>query len=188
MPRRARIIVPGIPHHFTQRGNGRQDIFDTDRDRHMFLRLLGNYATRYELEIWGYCLMPNHYHLIAAPQRPDSAARALGRLQADYARYLNLQRDTPGHLWQARFFSRPMDTAYTWRALAYVERNPVRAALAKTADRFPWSSAPFRLGHAAPPAWLNLSEWSRHWNAGDWTSLLQESTGEPAFGEKFHTN
>ncbi len=75
-----------------------------------------------------------------------------------------------------------------WRALAYVERNSVRAALSKTADRFPWSSAPFRLGHAAPPAWLNLSEWSRHWNAGDWTGLLQESTGEPAFGEKFHTN
>ena len=125
----------------------------------MFLRLLGNYATRYELEIWGYCL-------IAAPQRPDSAALC--------------SRPHPSRL-------RPLHQPCS-ATLRGISGNPVRAALSQTADRFPWSSAPFRLGHAAPPAWLNLSEWSRQWNAGDWTGLLQESTGEPAFGEKFRTN
>jgi putative transposase len=104
MPRRARIIVPGLPHHITQRGNGRQDVFDTDSDRQLFLDLLAEYSHRYLLEIWGSCLMTNHFHLIAVPQQDNSAARALRRLEADYARYLNVRRHAPGHLWQARFY------------------------------------------------------------------------------------
>ena len=117
MPGRARIIVPGVPHHFTQRGNGRQPVFDVESDRRLFLDLLAEYSARYWLDVWGYCLMTNHFHLLAVPQRDASAAGALGRLEADYARYLNVRRRAPGHLWQARFFSAPLELPQCWRAL-----------------------------------------------------------------------
>ena len=186
MPRRPRIVHPNEPHHITQRGFGRQLIFDIDDDRRLFLRLLGKYATQYELEIWGYCLMPNHFHLIAVPHNPGSIANALRQLQADYARYFNLRRDTTGHLWQSRYHSTPMDDANTWRALAYIERNPVRAAITEQAELFPWSSAPFHYGIQSPPPWLNVTAWRSHWKPAQWRRLLRESKDETAFAEQFH--
>ena len=187
MPRRPRTIRPHAAHHITQRGNGRQIIFDTDDDRRLFLRLLGKYATRYDLEIWGYCLMPNHFHLIAIPHRTDSIPNTFRQLQADYARYLNLRRDTTGHLWQARYYSVPMDDGHTWRALAYVERNPVRAGIIVQAELFPWSSAPAHYGLQAPPQWLNTAAWRRQWSPHQWRKLLRESKEELIFAEQFHS-
>src|SRR5215467_9003317 len=129
MPRSKRIVVPGLPHHITQRGNGRADVYDSDSDRTVFLDLLASYSRQYRLTVWGYCLMSNHFHLIAVPSHEDSIAKVIGRLEADYARYLNVRRGASGHLWQARYHSVPMDLPYCWRALAYVERNPVRAGM-----------------------------------------------------------
>ena len=186
MPRCPRVIIPGLPHHFTQRGNARQQVFDTDRDRHLFLRLLAQYATKYELEILGYCLMPNHYHLIAIPHHPNSAALALGRLHADYARIININRDACGHLWQSRYHSVTLDPTYTWRALAYVERNPVRANIVPTAQQFPWSSAPARLGITKAPQWLSLQPWSRRWSDNDWHTLLKDFPSEPTVRPRLH--
>ena len=186
MPRRPRIVHPDAPHHITQCGNGRQHIFDTDDDRRLFLRLLGKYATQYELEIWGYCLMPDHFHVIAVPHSPGSIANALRQLQGDYARYINLRRDNPGHLWQARYSSTVMDDAHSWRALAYIERNPVRAAIAEQAELFPWSSAPFHYGIQSPPQWLNVTAWRSHWKPAQWRRLLREFKEETAFAEQFH--
>ncbi|MBI2685202.1 MAG: transposase [Acidobacteria bacterium] len=146
MPRIARIVVPGIPHHITQRGNNRRQVFFTDRDYSLYFRLLREYAQRFELSIWGYCLMPNHIHLIAVPHLPDSLSRTLGRTHADFARIANIQNDTTGHFWQARYYSCPMDDSHTWSALAYVERNPIRAGLTTTAASYIWSSAKAHLG------------------------------------------
>ena len=128
MPRSKRIVVPGLPHHITQRGNGRADVFDSDDDRVVFLDLLAAYSLQYRLTVWGYCLMSNHFHLIAVPSHEDAAAKALGRLEADYARYVNVRRRTSAHLWQARYHSVPMDSNYCWRALAYVERKGVQVS------------------------------------------------------------
>ena len=186
MPRRPRIVRPDAPHHITQRGDGRQHIFDTDDDRRLFLRLLGKYATRYELEIWGYCLMPDHFHLIAVPRSTGSIAKALRQLQGDYARYINLRRDNTGHLWQARYASTVLDGAYTWRALAYIERNPVRAEITEQAELFPWSSAPFHYGIQSPPSWLNVTAWRSQWKPAQWRRLLRESRDEPIFAGQFH--
>ena len=186
MPRRPRIVRPHAPHHITQRGDGRQTIFDNDDDRRLFLRLLAKYSTRYELEIWGYCLMPDHFHLIAVPRSADSIAGTLRQLQGDYARYINIRRDATGHLWQSRFGSTPMDDANSWRALAYIERNPVRAAITEQAELFPWSSAPFHYGIQSPPSWLNVTAWHSHWKPAQWRRLLRESKDETAFAEQFH--
>jgi putative transposase len=178
MPRRNRIIVPGLPHHITQRGNGQKNIFDTDADRLVFLSLLGRYARQYALAIWGYCLMSNHFHLIAVPEREDSASNALGRLLADYARYLNVRRQSSGHLWQARYYSVPMEPGYCWKALAYVERNPVRAGMIDKAEQYRWSSAPSRLGLGSTPAWLELRTWRGQWTPQEWLRFLEDRATE----------
>jgi len=172
MPRTKRIVVPGLPHHITQRGNGRANVFDSDDDRVVFLDLLAAYSLQYRLTIWGYCLMSNHFHLIAVPSHEDAAAKALGRLEADYARYVNVRRRTSGHLWQARYHSVPMDSNYCWRALAYVERNPVRAGMTSAAANYPWSSAQARLGMTPTPAWLDLNPWAQEWTPNEWLKRL----------------
>jgi len=172
MPRGKRVVVPGLPHHITQRGNGQAKVFDCDQDRTVFLDLLASYSSKYGLSLWGYCLMPNHFHLVAVPAEEGTAAKVLGRLESDYARFLNVRRGTSGHLWQARYHSVAMDSLHCWRALAYVERNPVRAGMTAAAVDYPWSSAAARLGAAAVPAWLNLDPWSQHWSKSEWLHML----------------
>jgi REP element-mobilizing transposase RayT len=103
---------------------------------------------QYALTLWGYCLMSNHFHLVAVPAQEGAAAKVLGRLEADYARYLNVRRRTSCHLWQARYHSVAMEAPHCWRALAYVERNPVRAGMTAVATGYRWSSAAARMGKA----------------------------------------
>jgi len=86
MARIARAVAVGVPHHITQRGNGRRDVFFTDRDREVDLNTFLDYAMRYSLRVWGYCLMSNHVHFVAVPESPGSLACAFGRTHADYAR------------------------------------------------------------------------------------------------------
>jgi putative transposase len=178
MPRSKRIVVPGLPHHITQRGNGRAVVFDSDDDRIVFLDLLAGYSRQHRLTLWGYCLMSNHFHLIAVPSNEDVTAKVLGRLEADYARYVNIRRRTSGHLWQACYHSVPMDLPYCWRALAYVERNPVRAGMVAAASDYPWSSAASRLGLTRAPAWLDLEPWTRQWNREEWLQMLGDDSCE----------
>jgi len=174
MPRGKRIIVPGLPHHITQRGNGRAKVFDCEQDRATFLELLATYSLQYGLSLWGYCLMSNHFHLVAVPADEGAAAKVMGRLEADYARFLNVRRQTSGHLWQARYHSVAMDPPHCWRALAYVERNPVRAGLSRAAADYPWSSAAARVGGAVVPAWLDLDPWRQHWSTAEWLCMLSD--------------
>ena len=118
MPRSAGIVAVGFPHHITQRGNGRRAVFFSERDYEVYLRLLAQYARQYRLRIWGYCLMPNHAHIIGAPKHRESLWRTLGQTHGDYARYQNIQQLSCGHFWQARFYSCPMDHVHQWGALA----------------------------------------------------------------------
>lgn len=182
MPRGRRIVVPGLPHHITQRGNGRAKVFDGDQDRAVFLDLLASYSLQYGLSLWGYCLMSNHFHLVAVPAHEGAAAKVLGRLESDYARFLNVRRRTSGHLWQARYHSVAMEPTHCWRALAYVERNPVRAGMTLAAVDYPWSSAAARVGAAAIPPWLDLDPWSQHWSAAEWLGMLADGSQDEITG------
>ena len=141
MPRVARIVVPGIPHHVTPRGNNRQQVFFCDSDRELYLRLLREHAGRFGVEVVGWCPMTNHMHLVAIPAGKDSLAKAVGRTDYRYTQTLNRARGGTGQLWQNRFFSCPLDEGHTWQALCYVDRNPVRAGLVREARRYYWSSA-----------------------------------------------
>jgi putative transposase len=107
MSRIARVVAVGVPDHITQRGKGRQIVFDTDQNRLLYLDLLRSYAGQYRLALWAWCLMSNHIHPLAVPERTDSLRRSLARTHSDYARYLNSKRRSCGHVWQARFYSCP---------------------------------------------------------------------------------
>jgi putative transposase len=149
MSRIARIVQPGIAFHITQHGNARQQVFFDDTDRLLYLDLLRENAARFVLNVWAYCLMPNHIHLVAVLLRPTSLARTLGRTHADYARHFNLRQQACGHVWQARFFSCPLDSWHLWHAMAYVERNPVRARIVADAGQLSLvqrDRASYRLG------------------------------------------
>lgn len=141
MARFARIVVPGVPHHVTQRGNRRQDVFFDDADYATYLTLLETGVAASGTELWAYCLMPNHVHLILVPPTEQALTQAVQEAHRRYTRHLNLKKDWKGYLWQGRYASFPMDEAHLLAAARYVELNPVRAGLVKRARDWRWSSA-----------------------------------------------
>jgi len=174
MPRMARIVVPGVPHHVTQRGNNRQQVFFDDADRTLYLSLLKTHAEKFGVEVLGYCLMSNHIHLVAIPAGPHALARAIGRTDFRYTQTVNRARGRSGHLWQNRFFSCPLEDVHQWRALVYVDLNPLRAGLVDHAEQYAWSSAAVHCGGDDPAGLVNPAAWRRIWPRGDWSAVLAE--------------
>ena len=119
------MVLPGIPHHVTQRGNRREQTFFEEGDYALYLDLLADAAGRYGIEIWSYCLMPNHVHIIAVPRDADSLSQTFRHVHRHYTGYINARLRTTGHL---------------CAALRYVALNPVRARLVERADDWRWSS------------------------------------------------
>jgi putative transposase len=141
MARLARLVIPGLPHHVTQRGNRRQQTFFNDEDYAAYLKLMADWCREEAVAIWGYCLMPNHTHLIAVPSSEDGLRWAIGEAHRRYTRGINFREKWRGYLWQGRFASFVMDEPYLLAAARYVELNPVRARLVASAGDWPWSSA-----------------------------------------------
>ena len=125
MPRLARAVFADIPHHITQRGNRREDVFFTDDDRLVYLKWLRFYCEKYDVSVLAYCLMTNHLHLVLTPHSEDGLQQVLKPLHMRYSQHVNKLKGWNGHLWQGRFFSSPLDEAYTWSTIRYVERNSV---------------------------------------------------------------
>jgi putative transposase len=141
MARLARVVVEGVAHHVTQRGNRRQTVFFSDEDYAAYLALLAEGCRAAGVEVWGYCLMPDHVHLILTPSDADGLRAALAEAHRRYSRRVNLREGWRGYLWQGRFASVAMDGAHLLACARYVELNPVRAGLAARAQDWPWSSA-----------------------------------------------
>jgi putative transposase len=175
MPRFARVVIPDCPHHITQRGNNRQDVFFVEDDYTVYLELLTEQAERYGLTIDGYCLMPNHIHLIATPRIRKALAKAVGRTHFHYTQYVNRMHGRSGHLWQNRFFSCPLGETHLHQAMAYVERNPVKARMHRKAWRYPWSSAAWHVGEQPSPD-IALSDWPVP--PSDWRETLTQADDE----------
>lgn len=174
MPRTARFVLPGVPHHVTQRGNRRGQVFFTDDDRRTYLSWLRKYATEHEVDVLAYCLMSNHVHLVVVPAARDSLYLALRRLHLRYAMRLNREHEWRGHLWQGRYFSSPLDESYLWAAIRYVELNPVRAGMVGRAEDYPWSSAPSHCGEWPDPVLCGRIPWQKRIAAiRDWSAWLQ---------------
>jgi putative transposase len=182
MPRVSRIVLPGLPHHITQRGNNRQDVFFVADDYRAYLALLREQKERFGLEVVGYCLMSNHVDLVAVPSSATSLAKAIGRTHFRYTQYVNRLHGRSGHLWQNRFYSCALDEGHTEAALRYVERNPVRAGMVQKAWRYEWSSAAAHVTGRDRSGLLDLDAWHERWDAGAWREVLQEPEDEAALG------
>ena len=187
MPRIARIVVPEVPHHITQRGNNQQDVFFVDDDREVYLELLKRQAEKYGLDVLGYCLMSNHVHLIATPQQADSLANAVGRTHFLYTQYINRMHGRSGHLWQGRFYSCALDESHFWAAMRYIECNPVRAKICRFPWVYLWSSAAAHTGKADGAELLNLSRWQDIVSEKEWTALLRQALDEQEI-KTLHSN
>ncbi len=146
MPRRYRSVLPGFPHHVIQRGNRRQQVFFSDKDRQFYLAVLRKSCEKYAVKVLAYCLMDNHVHLVLVPSTWDSLAKAVGLTHKTYTKKINKREEWRGYLWQGRFLSFILGESYFWTVMRYVELNPVRAGLVCRAEDFYWSSARAHLG------------------------------------------
>ena len=196
MGRLARVVVRGIPHHITQRGNRRQPVFFKEDDYLSYLYLMKEWCQKEHVEVWAYCLMPNHVHLIAVPATEEALRLALGEAHRRYTRRVNFREGWRGHLWQGRFASFPLDDAHLYLAARYVELNPVRAGLVKRPEAYRWSSAKAHLRGRddelvkAGPLLERIGEWGPFLAGGlreEQTELLRrhERTGRPLGGALF---
>ena len=141
MPRIARAVAVRYPHHITQRGNNRADVFFDDEDRAYYVKTLKNYCQKWGVSLWAYCLMSNHVHLLAVPASDDSLARCIGRTNLMYTQYANRKYKRSGRLWQNRFFSTIVEEeTYVWAVARYIELNPVKIQQMQRPEDYPWSS------------------------------------------------
>jgi len=178
MARLARVVVPGLAHHVTQRGNRRMQTFFSDEDYEAYLSLLVEWCRRHGVAIWAYCLMPNHVHLIVVPASADGLRRGIGEAHRRYSRRVNFREGWRGHLWQGRFASFVMDEPYLLAAARYVERNPVNAGLVDAAEDWPWSSAAAHLGDRPAAEAIAETDWLTERIAG-WICTWREHLLEP---------
>ena len=141
MARLARVVIPNLPHHVTQRGNGRARVFFSDGDYKLYFRLLTESCHAARVTCLAYVLMPNHIHAILVPKDEDGLRKALSTTHRAYAGVLNARRKKTGHFWQGRFGCVALDGAHLEAALRYVLMNPVRARLSAKPEDWRWSSA-----------------------------------------------
>jgi putative transposase len=141
MARLARSTILGFPHHVIQRGNYDQPVFESEADYRRYLSWLQEYTVHYAVDVWAYCLMPNHVHFVCVPKAEEALARAFNTLHMRYAQYFNGKRSLRGHLWRARFMSCVLDESSVREEVRFVENNPVRIKLVERAEDYLWSSA-----------------------------------------------
>ncbi|MEZ5362928.1 MAG: transposase [Bryobacterales bacterium] len=181
MPRAPRVVMEGVPYHVVQRGNDRGRIFFDELDYRRYLDFLRCYSGRHELRVLGYCLMPNHIHLVVIPNHPLALARGVGQARNLYSRWLNNRRDRVGHLWVRRYYAAPMDRSHFVAALRYVDRNPVRAKMVAAAVDFPWSSAGAHVSGVDSTGLLDMDAWREHVDAQRyWAEILESSRSDAA--------
>ena len=197
MPRIARAVATGFPHHVTQRGNYRKGVFEKEHDYLLYMEWLVNYGRKYSLKIWAYCLMDNHVHFITVPMEHDSMAKTFNTLHMRYSQHINKRHNVSGHLWQGRFFSCALDEGHLYSGIRYVENNPVRAKITNKADEYRWSSAMSHMHGTVDlvlsndcPMIETVADWSAYLverEDGRMTEAIRQNTrtGRPCGGGKF---
>lgn len=196
MARISRTVVSGLPHHVTQRGNRRLMTFFDSSDYRAYIAVMRESCDRFEVEIWAWCLMPNHIHLIAVPHSADGLRLAIGDAHRQYTAMVNERQGWTGHLWQGRFASFVMDERYTLAAARYIELNPVRAGLVALPADYPWSSARAHLTgrddalSRTSPLLELVDDWARFLGVAPEEEILadlrkHQSTGRPLGTDRF---
>jgi putative transposase len=169
--RTSRAVAPGFPHHVLQSGKYGRHVFEEAGDYETYLGWLAEYCKRFSVDIWAYCLMPNHVHYVCVPHTETGLARTFNTLHMRYAQHFNAQHHGQGHLWQGRFYSSILDDAHAFEAVRLVETNPVRGRLVHDAPAYPWSSARSHAMGTADPVLQNGCPLSAR--VSDWVAYLK---------------
>ena len=196
MARMPRLVVPGYPHHVTQRGSRRMRTFFSFSDYRAYLDLIIEAKDECGVDVWAYCLMPNHVHAVVVPTEEDSLSRFYRFVHRSYTRRVNYREGWMGHLWQERFHSSVMDERYLLATVKYVELNPVRAQLCPSVEAWPWSSVHAHLAGKSDevvfvePLLERINDWSRYLelepNKHDMKTLRHNTnTGRPIGDHSF---
>ncbi|HTZ19207.1 MAG TPA: transposase, partial [Dissulfurispiraceae bacterium] len=142
MPRIARAVAMGYPHHIIQRGNNRELVFYDEEDKKEYLLLLAKYTEKWSCVVMAYCLMSNHVHLLVKPSMKESLYKMMQGITLCYSQYANRKYGRSGRLWESRYHSCIVDREkYLWAIARYIEQNPVRAGMVKKAEEYAYSSA-----------------------------------------------
>jgi putative transposase len=176
MPRTARAAVGGLVYHVLNRGNGRMTIFRKTEDYSAFVGLLMQAKKHADVEVLGFCLMSNHWHLVVRPRRAGDLALFMSWLTNTHVkRYRAHYSRTSGHLYQGRYKSFPVEEDFhLLTLLRYVEANPLRAGMVRRAENWRWSSA----GCGQKVTAKLLSTWPLQ-RPVDWLQLVNEPLNEP---------
>lgn len=178
MPRIARIIALDYPHHVTQRGTNRLEIFLDDRDRLFMLECLKTLADKTLTKIWAYCLMDNHFHSLLVPRKEGGLGRCLHGATFRYAQYFNKRYERSGRLWQNRYFSCPIDKeTYLWAVIRYIENNPVRTGIVENATDWKWSTAKAHV-EGIYDKFLTYPDWLDESERENYSKFLKESSDD----------
>jgi putative transposase len=141
MPRGPRVLIRNACYHIVNRGNQKQRIFLEEIDYEEYLKIIKHYKYSFGFKIFGYCLMPNHVHLVIQPKEPEELAAIMQRLTQVYTLWFNEKYKKVGHLWQGRFKNMVINRdEYFIDCICYVEANPVRAGIVNSPREYSWSS------------------------------------------------
>ena len=165
MARLPRLSLAGYPHHVIQRGNNRQAIFSSAADYRFLLELIRQYARDCQVAVHAYVLMSNHFHLLITPQEGEGLGRMMQGVGRSYVQYFNRQHKRTGTLWEGRYRSTVLQTErYLLQCMAYIDLNPVRAAMVAGPQDYPWSSFAHYTGQRADPL---VSPHPLYWELGN---------------------
>jgi putative transposase len=141
MPRIVRGLGDEVVYHVINRGNGRQEVFHKEGDYEAFMELMKEAKGRYPVKLYGYCLMPNHFHMAVRPQRGEGLSKWMQWLMTSHVRRYHRHYESSGHVWQGRYKSfMVQEDSHLLMVLRYIEGNPVRAKIAQSAREWRWSS------------------------------------------------
>ena len=156
MARPLRLEFAGALYHVTSRGDRREDIYETDKDRENYLSILGDVCETYHWHCHAYCLMMNHYHLLI--ETPEgNLSKGMRQLNGVYTQQFNRANSRVGHVFQGRYKAILVDKdSYLLELARYIVLNPVRAGIVRAAKEWRWSSYRATAGQQAVPPWLEV--------------------------------
>ncbi len=152
MPRSARLVINNTYYHILTRGNNRQQLFKEEKDFNYFLKLISDSKSEFEFDLYHYCLMSNHIHLLLKIIKASDLAKLLKSLKLSYSFYFRKKYSNSGYIFQGRYKSLLIENdAYLFDCGRYIERNPLRAKIVERLEDYRYTSYKFyALGEGNP--------------------------------------
>jgi REP element-mobilizing transposase RayT len=158
MARPLRIEYEGAAYHIISRGNRGEHIFEADKDKEYFLEILQAAIVKYKIDLYAYCIMGNHYHLLLTTPYGE-LTKAMHYIGSAYGSYLRRQKGWIGHIFAGRYKSLCIEKErYLLELSRYIHLNPVRAGITENPEGYKWSSYVYYIGKGKKPEWLN-TDW-----------------------------